>query len=57
MKQWRLCIDSGKEERETDLKDVLCNILINKIKLKKDVLCRDWDSNSDNILYLGIDEK
>lgn len=35
-------LDSGKEEREADLKDVLC---------------RDVDSNSDNTLYLGIDEK
>lgn len=35
-------LDSGKEEREADLKDVLF---------------RDVDSNSDNTLYLGIDEK
>lgn len=35
-------LDSGEEKKEAGLKDVLC---------------RDLDSNSDDTLYLGIDEK
>ena len=35
-------LDSGKEEREADLKDVLC---------------RHLDSSRHDALYLGIDEK
>lgn len=42
MKQWWSVLDSGKEERQADLKSVLY---------------RDLDSNSDDTLYLGIDEK